>query len=384
MAKPRREDPGFVISSVAHAGLLVMVLVGFSRPEQFQDAAEAIPVELSNGHELEGVTVGDKAASPSKPQRKVEKPSEIAERTPVAAPEEAKKDIPAPPSPLLRRPDPGHDEAKDEAKPVQQNVALPPPRPPADSGGQQQKAEQAKAPAAEHAPKPPPEDTAEAVEPKPVPKPKPAAKVEPKREERAETKEVAPRKPAPALEPDKLAKLIERQKPKEVVEPRIEKPKPKPKSGDEAAAPNQVFDPADISKFLSKDKPQRKASSGPELQQVASLGSPTASAARMSPLLWGELDSLLLEQYKRCWTFIGLGGQKRYIPEVRVQFAQDGSLASPPELLNPPSDPNLRALAESALRAVRRCDPLRIPARYQPYYEQWKGRIVRFNPEEMS
>jgi colicin import membrane protein len=35
------------------------------------------------------------------------------------------------------------------------------------------------------------------------------------------------------------------------------------------------------------------------------------------------------------------------------------------------------------MRAVRRCDPLHIPAIYQPYYEQWKGRIVRFDPEDM-
>jgi colicin import membrane protein len=58
-------------------------------------------------------------------------------------------------------------------------------------------------------------------------------------------------------------------------------------------------------------------------------------------------------------------------------------LIGQPELLNPPSDPNLRSLADSALRAARRCNPLRIPAQYQPYYDQWKGRIVRFDPEDM-
>ena len=103
----------------------------------------------------------------------------------------------------------------------------------------------------------------------------------------------------------------------------------------------------------------------------------------MSPSLWGQLDGLLQEQYKRCWNFAGLGGQQKYIPEVHVQYMPDGSLIGQPVLLNPPSDPNLRGLAESALRAVRRCDPLRIPAQYQPYYDQWKGRIVRFDPEEM-
>jgi colicin import membrane protein len=103
----------------------------------------------------------------------------------------------------------------------------------------------------------------------------------------------------------------------------------------------------------------------------------------MSPSLWDQLDGLLQEQYKRCWNFAGLGGQQKYVPEIHVQYTQDGSLIGQPVLLNPPSDPNLRALAESAMRAVRRCDPLRIPSQYQLYYDQWKGRIVRFDPEEM-
>jgi colicin import membrane protein len=71
------------------------------------------------------------------------------------------------------------------------------------------------------------------------------------------------------------------------------------------------------------------------------------------------------------------------VPEIRVHYAEDGSLTEAPQLVNPPADPALKALADSALRAVRRCNPLQIPARYQAYYEQWKGRIVRFDPEDM-
>ncbi len=135
---------------------------------------------------------------------------------------------------------------------------------------------------------------------------------------------------------------------------------------------------------MSKEDAQHKASTGAQLQQVASLGAPNANAAKMSPSLWGQLDALLQDQYKQCWSYIGIAGQPKYIPEVHVQYAQDGSLIGQPALLNPPSDPTMRNLAESALRAVRRCNPLRIPAVYQPFYDQWKGRIVRFDPDEMS
>ena len=43
-----------------------------------------------------------------------------------------------------------------------------------------------------------------------------------------------------------------------------------------------------------------------------------------------------------------------------------------------------RVAAESALRAVRRCNPLRIPAQYQPFYDQWKDWVVGFDPEILN
>jgi colicin import membrane protein len=44
----------------------------------------------------------------------------------------------------------------------------------------------------------------------------------------------------------------------------------------------------------------------------------------------------------------------------------------------------LTSLSQAALSAVRKCNPLRIPAQFQPYYEQWKVRRIRFDPEEMG
>ncbi|MGA8601011.1 MAG: cell envelope biogenesis protein TolA, partial [Beijerinckiaceae bacterium] len=87
-------------------------------------------------------------------------------------------------------------------------------------------------------------------------------------------------------------------------------------------------------------------------------------------------------QYKKCWSYIGLNPQK-YVAQIRVRYAQDGSLQAEPALLNPPSDASLRNLADSAMRAVRRCNPMHIPSVYLPYYEQWKARVVRFDPEDM-
>jgi len=139
-----------------------------------------------------------------------------------------------------------------------------------------------------------------------------------------------------------------------------------------------------VSRLLSKDAPQQKASTGRELSRVASLGSPTASAAKMSPSLWGQLDGLLVGQYKKCWSYLGLNGSDQYFPEIQVEFTPDGALAARPVLRNPPNDPNMRSLADSALRAVQECNPLKIPPQYAPYYDEWKSRIVRFDPDEMA
>lgn len=361
MALP--EKPGLAVSGGVHAGLLALALVTFSRAPQLDAAQESIPVTVLSSSQFNEIMKGEKTAAEVKPLPRSEQTAKTAELTPRPSPSDAPKDIPAEPSPLKRQPDPGTAETKEKPLPAQAAAAQAPKPAP--------RAEPLKAAAA---PKPQPrvnelksDDGETAAHP---PAPKPSA---------------APAKAPPKFKPDQLAKLLEQEKNKEADKETKEQRKPaaKPKSGDEAAEPQRKFDLGSIARFLSKEMPQRRQARGQELNQIASLGSPTASAARMSPSLWGQLDGLLQEQYKRCWNFSGLGGQQKYIPEIHVQYAQDGSLTGEPVLLNPPSDPNLRPLAESAMRAVRRCDPLHIPAIYQPYYEQWKGRIVRFDPEDM-
>lgn len=359
---PLPENPGFAVSGGAHIGLLALALFSLSRSPQFDEAQESVPVEILSAQQFNQIVKGEKTAAQVKPRQRAEKIAELAELNPQPSPSDAPKNVSAPPPPLKRQADPGQAEPQETPQPPEHGMASPPPRPAQEAAKPAPKSEQIK-PSVAPPPKPPvneAEETgmAEPAQPKPV---KP------------------PKKPAPKFRPDQLAKLLDHEKQKEK-----QKPVAKPRSGEAAAEPQQKFDPGDIAKFLNKATPQRKQASGHDLSQVASLGSPAASAAKMSPSLWGQLDALLQEQYKRCWNFAGLDGQQKYVPEIHVQYTQDGSLIGQPVLLNPPSDPNLRALAESAMRAVRRCDPLRIPSQYQLYYDQWKARIVRFDPEEMS
>ncbi len=100
--------------------------------------------------------------------------------------------------------------------------------------------------------------------------------------------------------------------------------------------------------------------------------------------MWDQLDGLLEDQYKQCWSYLGLDGPQKYIPQIKVLYGPDGSLMGEPVLVNKPSDPAMQSLADSAMRAVRRCNPLRIPDQYAPYYDQWKGRVLRFDPVDMA
>ena len=228
-------------------------------------------------------------------------------------------------------------------------------------------------------PEPPKPQAAEAIDPpKPPPRPRDLPKVEPPRPEIAKPEPPKPQQ-KPQLDRQQIAALLEKQKKEEAAK----KPPPKPPSGRE---PDQQrkFDPNSIAQLLSKEEAGQRASTGRTQNQTPALGAPNATGQRMSPSLWGQLDGYMIEQYKRCWSYISLGPTARYIPQIEVSFSANGGLAREPRLRNQPSDPALRALADSAMRAVKQCNPLRIPAQFQPYYNEWKDRILRFDPDEMS
>jgi colicin import membrane protein len=366
-------EPGVVVSAAAHVALLAATLIVFADTRKFDDVAESIPVEMISDQQFSQITKGDKTAKQVQPKQKAEKIADVTETKPTPPIAEAKRDVPTPPPPLKRIPDPGEDE-KPEVKPEpptppQRVAALPPaPEPPPRPEPTVAKPEP---PQAEKPPEPDDPKDAEVIKPQPVPRPKIAeAPKEPTPPKPVEK----PKEPAPP-KLDQVAKFLEQKK----VE---EKPVPKPKSGEENTEPKHKLDMTTISQLLSKEAPQARASTGRELTHTAALGAPNASAARMSPSMWDSLDGLMREQYKKCWSYIGLNAEK-YVAQIRVRYAQDGSLQAEPALINPPADPNSRNLAETAMRAVRRCNPMHIPAAYMPYYEQWKARVVRFDPEDM-
>jgi hypothetical protein len=106
-----------------------------------------------------------------------------------------------------------------------------------------------------------------------------------------------------------------------------------------------------------------------------------ANAARMPSSLPSAFNAWMQEAYLNCWTQPSTIPQgTKYVAQVRITFNPDGSLARQPQLVNPPSDAAWRAYAESAMRAVLKCNPLHVAPQYVPYFEQWKVKIVHFDP----
>jgi hypothetical protein len=161
----------------------------------------------------------------------------------------------------------------------------------------------------------------------------------------------------------------------------------------EGEAPRRMT-AAQEANFIQDAAPTRTASIATAEPAAAALGSlplvsPPASAApefepprRMTASQEASLDAWMIKTYLACWKPAAQAADaNRYVARVRLRFKPDGSLLNPAKLVNPPSDPAQKPQAKSVLRAVKACDPLRIPAQYRSYYEQWKTKTILFDPQ---
>ncbi|THD47643.1 MAG: hypothetical protein E7774_04380 [Bradyrhizobium sp.] len=108
-----------------------------------------------------------------------------------------------------------------------------------------------------------------------------------------------------------------------------------------------------------------------------------ASQPRMTADLAQELDRLLIDQYFNCLEFPPKTGSS-YVARVRIALNRDGSLSEPPVLVNPPIDEASKPIADNAIRAALKCNPLKIPEKFSAYWEQWRAKTVRFYPADFG
>ncbi len=404
-------EPGIILSGAVHATALVLLLVAFSEAPPLPEQHEAVPIETISNADFEAMQgqkdVTDIKADAPPPADKIAettnsappspKPVTVKDNAappPPAPPEPVKDDTPPPepapppppPEPVAQEPppppvpEPPVRPLQAEAPPPPPDIPLPPvqpaPPPPPVPMPPTRAVADAETIAPTPPPKPQPPKPVKVAEPKPMP-PKPVPPPPPPKPVEAK----APPKPHPDKpKQDLLAKLLDQPIPDRPIHKAIAHPKPA-----EPQPEQHQFDLNDISKLLSSaEPPSQKASTGRQISRTRVAGSETGVSQKMAASLWDQLDGLLEDQYKQCWNYLGLDGPSKYVPQIKVVYSEDGGLMTDPVLINPPSDPAMRSLAESAVRAVRRCNPLKIPAQYAPYYDQWKGRVLRFDPVDMA
>jgi len=96
-------------------------------------------------------------------------------------------------------------------------------------------------------------------------------------------------------------------------------------------------------------------------------------------------EDALRAQIFGCWSVpLGLPYEDNLLVRIKLELKKDGTIMKSEildhERMNKPGQKFYKILAESALRAIRICQPLKVPP---TGYEKWKNIQLNFNPTEM-
>jgi len=208
-----------------------------------------------------------------------------------------------------------------------------------------------------------PEVKTAAAEPEHVPMPEPKPKPpEPKPE----------KKPEPKIDPiaDKLKKQEQQRKIAEAKAKADAKKKPQP--------PQPKFDANQIAALLDKRDPQRTTATGQTPSHVASLGTSTSAAPRLSQ---SELDAMRAKLMQLWNPPVGVRNPEDLIVKIRINLRRDGTLADWPVVIATGKGEQGAIARESAVRAIIRGQPFTMlsPATY----DAWKEIEITFDPRDM-
>ncbi|EJW12482.1 TolA protein [Rhodovulum sp. PH10] len=355
----RRTRVAWTVSVIGHAMLLLWGMITFVIKPLEATPMESLAVDVVSDAEFSQITAGVRSAKKTEaPKPLVEKLGDTKPVEELTKTVEKKPEIktasaePMPPPPEPRKPDPKPEKSKSE-----------PQKPKAEEKKPDEKKVEEK--------KPEPAKAETKPEPKADPKPDPIAEALKKAEEQKKQAEEQKKK-------DEQKKAEEKRKEEQRKKAEEKKRKEEERRKEIAERERQqTFDPSRIAALLDKRDAQRQAATGDTLNQTASLGLPTGRAAMLTQ---SEIDALRA-QIQACWNPpAGAMEGSELIVKVRLMLRQDGSLEADPVLLNRGSHPYFQVAAESALRAIRRCQPYRLPI---AKYQIWKDVEVTFDPRDM-
>jgi len=223
-----------------------------------------------------------------------------------------------------------------------------------------------------------PEPEKKVVEQKPVEK-KPTPPATKAVEKPPEPEKVMPQEIAKKEDvkiPEKPREIVKPQPPKKIEPPKKPEPpkKEKPRDEDLESILNSVKETA---KTEPAEKP--KPNTAPKKQAKAESQNYDDSA----PLSMSEKDGII-QQIQRCWNVpAGAKDADSLIVPLHIELTQDGTVTKVElsgESSRYHSDSFFRAAADSAMRAVRKCSPLKnLPAEK---YGNWQVMELNFNPKD--
>ena len=188
----------------------------------------------------------------------------------------------------------------------------------------------------------------------------------------AKAKEKPDRIPLPKKQDEKKELIKKKQNPKEI--------KPEIRQASEFEK-KEIIDTNQIAALIDKAKEEKSAKIEKNKNKLTQSNVKNSFA---SGLTLSEEDALRAQIFG-CWTVpLGLPYDEDLLVRVKLELKQDGTINKSEildhERMNKPGQKFYKILAESALRAVRICQPLRVP---QTGYEKWKTIQLNFDPTEM-
>ena len=141
-----------------------------------------------------------------------------------------------------------------------------------------------------------------------------------------------------------------------------------------------LFDPNSIAALIDKSKVE-SAETNKKLDKITQDQDKSVDFGGLS---LSEEDALKAQIFG-CWSIpLGLPYNENLLVRIKLQLKPDGSIIRSEILdharMNKPGQGFYKVLAESALRAIKLCQPLRVPS---TGYERWKELQLNFDAREM-
>ena len=142
----------------------------------------------------------------------------------------------------------------------------------------------------------------------------------------------------------------------------------------------ELFDPNNIAALIDKSKVETAET----INKTDKITQDQQKNVENAGLSLSEEDALKAQIFG-CWSIpLGLPYNENLLVRIKLQLNPDGTVSQSEILdharMNKPGQGFYKVLAESALRAVKLCQPLRVPS---TGYDRWKELQLNFDAREM-